>query len=707
MRPGTGFAERGAEDFRAMADDDKPGRGDRPGRDDKPGRDPKDARRDPGSSRGGPQRSSRAAFVWLILFLALASLLLFKNYGPDKVAEFSQSEFESKLAAKQIAKVELTGENGSVMTGEGVFRPAAPPAASAPAEAKPASEAKTPAAPGTGGLEHFRTRVVYGDNLEKLLGASGANVVIKANNSGFWNFILLGILPLVIVIGFIYFFSIRQMRMSGRGAMDFGKSKARMIPPDELNVHFEDIAGADEAKEEIREIVDYLKDPLRFQLVGGQIPKGCLIVGEPGTGKTLIAKAVACEAGVPFFSISGSDFVEMFVGVGASRVRDMFDQARKNTPCLIFIDEIDAVGRSRFSGWGGGHDEREQTLNAMLVEMDGLESRAGVIVLAATNRPDVLDPALLRPGRFDRQVVMDLPDIVGRRQILNVHVKKIKVDASVDLDVVARTTPGFSGADLANLCNEAALLAARHNREAVTQADLEEARDKVSYGRERRSRRITERERKLTAYHEAGHALVALHNPHSTPLHKVTIIPRGRAYLGATFSMPKEDVYTRSKLELEADMEMSMGGRAAEELVIGDVTTGASGDIDHLTRIARLMVCMYGMSDKLGPVKYGNFPDHPYMRYDAAPEDPASPETAREIDLEIRRITSQAMESARKCLTAHRDQLESLAQALLKRETLSIEEINELLGIAPQADDARPETTLRPTEDDGSAERGL
>jgi len=509
------------------------------------------------------------------------------------------------------------------------------------------------------------------------------------------------------VIGFIYFFSIRQMRMSGRGAMDFGKSKARMIPPDELNVHFDDIAGADEAKEEIKEIVDYLKDPLRFQLVGGQIPKGCLIVGEPGTGKTLIAKAVACEAGVPFFSISGSDFVEMFVGVGASRVRDMFDQARKNTPCLIFIDEIDAVGRSRFSGWGGGHDEREQTLNAMLVEMDGLESRAGVIVLAATNRPDVLDPALLRPGRFDRQVVMDLPDIVGRRQILNVHVKKIKVDASVDLDIVARTTPGFSGADLANLCNEAALLAARHNNDAVTQADLEEARDKVSYGRERRSRRITERERKLTAYHEAGHALVALHNPHSTPLHKVTIIPRGRAYLGATFSMPKEDVYTRSKLELEADMEMSMGGRAAEELVIGDVTTGASADIDHLTRIARLMVCMYGMSDKLGPIKYGNFPDHPYMRYDAAPEDPVSPETAREIDLEIRRITSQAMEAARKCLTAYRDQLETLAQALLKRETLSIDEINELLGITPEADEARPETTLRPTEDDGSAERGL
>ncbi|HCH87375.1 MAG TPA: hypothetical protein DFL85_17940, partial [Lentisphaeria bacterium] len=354
------------------------------------------------------------------------------------------------------------------------------------------------------------------------------------------------------------------------------------------------------------------------------------------------------------------------------------------------------------------HDEREQTLNAMLVEMDGLESRTGVIVLAATNRPDVLDPALLRPGRFDRQVVMDLPDIVGRRQILDVHVKKIKTDASVDLDVMARTTPGFSGADLANLCNEAALLAARYNREAVTQADMEEARDKVSYGRERRSRRITDRERKLTAYHEAGHALVALHNRYATPLHKVTIIPRGQAYLGATFSMPKEDAYTRSKLELEADMEMTMGGRAAEEIVIGDITTGASSDINHLSRIARLMVCMYGMSEKLGPIKYGNFPSHPHMRIDMPPEDAVSPETAREIDLEIRRISERAMQSARDCLNTHRDELEKLAQALLERETLSIDEINELLGRKPEPDDTgRPETTLRPTEDDGTAEQGL
>ena len=677
-------------------------------RDDKSGRSPAGGGRSPlGADRRKPQRSSRAAIVWLILFLVLAGLLLFKGYGPARAVEFSQSEFEEKLAAMQIVSVEMTWENGNVMVCEGKFRRqglSSVPVTTTPVQSPRSGDAEIrPNAD-----ETYKTRVVYTDDLARLLQKSGANVVVKPNNSGFWNFILIGVLPLVVVIGFIYFFSMRQMRASGRGAMDFGRSKARMIPPDELNVHFDDIAGADEAKEEIREIVEYLKDPLRFQLVGGQIPKGCLVVGEPGTGKTLIAKAVACEAGVPFFSISGSDFVEMFVGVGASRVRDMFEQARKNTPCLIFIDEIDAVGRSRFSGWGGGHDEREQTLNAMLVEMDGLESRNGVIVLAATNRPDVLDPALLRPGRFDRQVVMDLPDIVGRRQILDVHVKKIKVDSSVNLDVMARTTPGFSGADLANLCNEAALLAARYNREAVTQADMEEARDKVSYGRERRSRRITDRERKLTAYHEAGHALVALHNKYATPLHKVTIIPRGTAYLGATFSMPKEDAYTRSKLELEADMEMTMGGRAAEEIIFGDITTGASGDINQLTHTARLMVCLYGMSDKLGTIKYGNFPAHPHMPFDAQPEERVSPETAREIDLEIRRLSQNALESARDCLTRHRDELEKLAKALLERETLSIDEINVLLGRDPEPDAlGRPEQTLRPTEDDGTAEQGL
>ncbi|MBE6357903.1 MAG: ATP-dependent zinc metalloprotease FtsH [Lentisphaerae bacterium] len=504
---------------------------------------------------------------------------------------------------------------------------------------------------------------------------------IKTDNAGFWNFILASILPVILIIVVIYFISMRQMRMNGRGAMDFGRSKARMIPPNELNVHFSDVAGADEAKEEIMEIVEYLRDPLRFQLVGGRIPKGCLLVGSPGTGKTLMAKAVACEAGVPFFSISGSDFVEMFVGVGASRVRDMFEQARKNMPCLIFIDEIDAVGRSRFSGWGGGHDEREQTLNAMLVEMDGLESSNGVIVLAATNRPDVLDPALLRPGRFDRQVVMDLPDIRGRRQILDVHVKKIKTAPDVDLDVVARATPGFSGAELANLCNEAALLAARRGHEEVIQADMEEARDKVSYGTERRSRKINDRERRVTAFHEAGHTLVALHNEYCVPVHKVTIIPRGQAALGATFMIPKEDTYLRTRRELMADMDMSIGGRVAEEIIFDDISTGASADIQHMTAIARRMVCMFGMSEKLGNVKLGDFTSHPHLRIDGPPPEGISNETEREIDLEVRRLINEATDRTRNILSTHRDQLEKIAEALLEKETLSIAELYDLLGM--------------------------
>ena len=613
----------------------------------------------------GKRPPMRAAIVWLVVLLGLGALMLFRDGSSSRRTDITQSEFEQLLSAKKIESVALTSDSENIFTAEGrMFLENVPE--NAPVKDK------------TG---YFRSRVIYSQRLDALL--TNTRVKVDSNNAGLWNFLLVGILPVVLLIIVIYFFSMRQMRMNGQGAMDFGKSKARMIPPDELNVHFDDIAGADEAKEEIREIVEYLRDPIRFQLVGGKIPKGCLLVGNPGTGKTLMAKAVACEAGVPFFSISGSDFVEMFVGVGASRVRDMFSQARKHTPCLIFIDEIDAVGRSRFSGWGGGHDEREQTLNAMLVEMDGLESRNGVIVLAATNRPDVLDPALLRPGRFDRQVVMDLPDIAGRRKILEVHIKKIRVDDSIDIDVIARTTPGFSGADLANVCNEAALLAARRNREQVCQADLEEARDKVSYGTERRSRKITDRERKLTAYHEAGHALVALHNEHCTPVHKVTIIPRGQAYLGATFTMPKEDVYTKSKLEIEAEMAMCMGGRAAEEIIIGDITTGASADIQHLTALARHMVCIYGMTDIIGPTKVGDFSVHPHLRIDGPTPEQLAPETAREIDLEVRRLVKTALDEARNCLTEHRDELEKLAQALLEKETISIDEIDILLGRKP------------------------
>jgi cell division protease FtsH len=633
------------------------------------------------------RKAPKAAIVWLVILLCLGGLLLFRDSGASRKTDLNQTEFEQSLAAGKIVSAVLVNESDNVFTVEGRIKLNG-------AEAKNAKDS-------TG---YYRSRVIYSERLNNLLGHT--SVKIDSNNSGLWNFLLMGILPVLLIVGVIYFISMRQMRMNGHGAMDFGKSKARMIPPDELNVKFDDIAGSDEAKEEIQEIVEYLRDPIRFQLVGGKIPKGCLLVGNPGTGKTLMAKAVACEAGVPFFSISGSDFVEMFVGVGASRVRDMFSQARKNTPCLIFIDEIDAVGRSRFSGWGGGHDEREQTLNAMLVEMDGLESRNGVIVLAATNRPDVLDPALLRPGRFDRQVVMDLPDIAGRRQILEVHIKKIKAGDNIDLDVIARTTPGFSGADLANICNEAALLAARRGKEEVSQAELEEARDKVSYGTERRSRKITERERVLTAYHEAGHALVALHNEHCTPVHKVTIIPRGQAYLGATFTMPKEDVYTRSKLELEAEMAMCMGGRAAEELTMGDITTGASADIQHLTGIARRMVCMFGMTDIIGPTQVGDFSIHPHLRIDGPTPDQLAPETAREIDLEVRRLVNTALDEARKCLTEHRDELEKLAQALLERETLSIDEIDILLGrkAAPEETpvEETPETATAENSDDST-----
>ena len=610
-----------------------------------------------------PPRRSRAALVWLFIMLLLGMMLLFKSGSANQPEEPNQTTFERYLRENRVDTVNMVADGDNIFRIEGTLK----------------KDKDT-----HGGEQRlYTTRVFMTDKLDEALRDSDAKITVDPDSSGFWNFIFASVLPILIIIGVIYFISMRQMRMNGHGAMDFGKSKARMIPPNELNVHFDDIAGADEAKEEIAEIVEYLRDPLKFQLVGGRIPKGCLLVGNPGTGKTLMAKAVACEAGVPFFSISGSDFVEMFVGVGASRVRDMFEQARKHTPCLIFIDEIDAVGRSRFSGWGGGHDEREQTLNAMLVEMDGLESRNGVIVLAATNRPDVLDPALLRPGRFDRQVVMDLPDIAGRKQILNVHIKKIKTVDTIDLDVIARTTPGFSGADLANLCNEAALLAARRNKEAVTQDELEEARDKVSYGTERRSRKINDRERKLTAYHEAGHTLVALYNEYCVPVHKVTIVPRGQSALGATFMMPKEDTYTKSKLELKAMMAMSLGGRVAEELIFGDITTGAAADIQHLTDIARKMVCQFGMSDKLGPVKMGDFTNHPHMRIDGLPPDGISNETEREIDLEVRSLINEAYENAKSCLSEHRDQLETLSQALLERETLSIAEVNTLLNLTP------------------------
>ncbi len=485
-------------------------------------------------------------------------------------------------------------------------------------------------------------------------------------------------LPFLLIILLLFFLFRHQMKSAGRGAMSFGKSKARLLTMDKNKVTFKNVAGIQEAKEELFEIVDFLRDPRKFQNLGGNIPKGVLMVGPPGTGKTLLARAIAGEADVPFFSISGSDFVEMFVGVGASRVRDMFEQGKKNAPCLIFIDEIDAVGRHRGHGMGGGHDEREQTLNQLLVEMDGFDTQEGVIIIAATNRPDVLDPALLRPGRFDRQVTVSLPDVNGREEILRVHVKKIKLASGVDLAVIARGTPGFSGAELANLINESALLAARKGQAAVTLADMEEARDKVRWGRERRSLAMSDKERVGTAWHEAGHAYLNMVLPHTHPLHKVTIIPRG-PYLGATMFLPDGDKYSTQKKEALSNLIITMGGRIAEAFHSDDVSNGASGDIRQATSLARHMVCEWGMSDKLGMVEYGEGDNPVFLARDMSKSRNYSEDTARLIDTEIKRFIDEAYETAEKILTENRDKVELIAKALLEYETLDAEHLRDLI----------------------------
>ena len=624
------------------------------------------------NSTPGTKKPPFAFFVWLIIIIVVATLFIFRFSDSTSVKQWDQAEFERNIAKKIVLSADLTPQGEDIYDVDGKFK-----LSKAEIEALERTQGKDVSKYGK-----YRTRIVWSKQLSELMQQNVNKVTIHKRDN--WWSLVLTMLPVILIIVVIYVLFSRQIKMAGRGAMQFGKSRARMIMPEELHTTFDDVAGADEAKEEIQEIVEFLKDPLKFQMLGGKIPKGALLTGAPGTGKTLLAKAVACEAGVPFFSISGSDFVEMFVGVGASRVRDMFEQARRNSPCLIFIDEIDAVGRSRFSGMGGGHDEREQTLNAMLVEMDGLEAaNAGVIVLAATNRPDVLDPALLRPGRFDRQVVLDLPDIRGRKKIIEIHISRIKIDKSVDIDVLARSTPGFSGADLANMCNEAALLAARYNREAATQNDLEEARDKVRWGRERKSRRITPREKKLTAYHEAGHALATLHCEFSTPLHKVTIIPRGQA-LGMTMMMPDEDVYTRSRKELMDEMVVLLAGRVAEQMIFDDMNSGAANDIERATKIARMMVCTFGMNDSIGPIHYGDRHEHVHVRIDAQPADSYSQETAREIDIEVKALVKDALNRCQQLLNKYRYQLEKLAQELLDKETLTVEEVYKLLDMEPR-----------------------
>jgi cell division protease FtsH len=510
--------------------------------------------------------------------------------------------------------------------------------------------------------------------------------VKEVRSSGDWVLMLMNLAPLLVLVA-LFFFFMRQMQAGGNKALSFGKSRARLLSAQQKKATFKDVAGTDEAKEELQEIIEFLKDPQKFQKLGGRIPKGVLLVGPPGTGKTLLARAIAGEANVPFFSISGSDFVEMFVGVGASRVRDLFEQGKKNAPCIIFIDEIDAVGRHRGAGLGGGHDEREQTLNALLVEMDGFESNEGVILIAATNRPDVLDPALLRPGRFDRRVVVARPDVKGREEILRVHTRKVPLADDVDLSVIARGSPGFSGADLANLVNEAALWAARQNRKTVMMADFETSKDKVLMGVERKSMILSDEEKKNTAYHEAGHALVAAMTPGADPLHKVTIIPRGMA-LGVTMQLPIDDKHTYTREYLEAMLAVLMGGRTAEELFLGHLTTGAGNDIERATEVARNMVCEWGMS-ALGPLAFGKKEEAIFLGREIAQHRDYSEDTAIQIDREVKKIVGQAYDRAKCLLETNRETLERIAQALLEREVLDANEVKMLIEGKPLAEKPR------------------
>jgi cell division protease FtsH len=536
-----------------------------------------------------------------------------------------------------------------------------------------------------------------------------SNVQVKAEpqeDAPWYMTVLISWFPMLLLIG-VWIFFMRQMQGGGGKAMSFGRSRAKLVTQEETKVTFADVAGVDEAKEELQEIVDFLSNPKKFTRLGGRIPKGVLLVGGPGTGKTLLARAVAGEAGVPFFSISGSDFVEMFVGVGAARVRDLFIQGKKNAPCLIFIDEIDAVGRQRGAGLGGGHDEREQTLNAMLVEMDGFESNEGVILIAATNRPDVLDPALLRPGRFDRQVVVPNPDLRGRKRILEVHTRKTPLSGEVDLEVLARGTPGFTGADLENLVNEAALHAAKLSQDKVTMIDFEEAKDKVMMGKERRSMILSDEEKKTTAYHEAGHTLVAQFLPGTDPIHKVSIIPRGRA-LGVTMQLPVDDRHTYSKTFLQNNLAVLFGGRAAEEIVFNSITTGAGNDIERATAMARRMVCEWGMSEEFGPMALGKKDDEVFLGRDMAHIKDYSDETAKLIDLEVKRILGDAYNRANTILQENLELLHSLSLALIDRETLTGEEVRMIINgetLAPAQNGTKPAPAPAPADD--TAEEGF
>ena len=600
--------------------------------------------------------TAKNVFLWVVIVVAVVVLWNFLNsFKSANVEEITYSEFNQLV---QNDALRSSRGNPVVITGnqvEGTFEE-------------------------SGNDRKFEVLIPGGaeQDIANLLIEKGMAVEIRKDDQGGWIYMLLtSWFPIILFVAF-WIFLMRQMQSGGNKALSFGKSRARLSTNQQKKVTFKDVAGIEEAKEELQEIVEFLKEPQKFQKLGGRIPKGVLLMGPPGTGKTLLARAIAGEANVPFFSISGSDFVEMFVGVGASRVRDLFEQGKKNAPCIIFIDEIDAVGRHRGAGLGGGHDEREQTLNQLLVEMDGFESNEGVILIAATNRPDVLDPALLRPGRFDRQVIVTLPDIKGREGILRVHVRKIPLSDNVDVPVLARGTPGFSGAQLANMVNEAALIAARRDRKAVSMVDFEEAKDKVLMGKERRSMVMNEKEKRNTAYHEAGHALVAYFLPESDPLHKVTIIPRGRA-LGVTMQLPEEDKYNYTREYMEASITILLAGRIAEEMFLDSMTTGASNDLERVTELSRRMVCEWGMSSELGPLTFGKREEQIFLGREISRQQDYSEDTALKIDQEVKRIVVKGYDRAKSILEQNRDRLKRLAEALLEYESLEFLEIDQIM----------------------------
>jgi len=619
--------------------------------------------------------------IWLvILFMLMGLFQVFQSSQRSvSVSDKSYTQFVSDVDAGKVSSVTITDNIVSGTLSDGT---------------------------------RFETVIPQGADIVPRLEQRGVSITARAaEGSPFWSILLSSWLPFIVIIG-VWFFFIRQMQGGGRGgAMGFGKSRAKLLTETQGKVTFEDVAGVDEAKQDLEEIVEFLRDPGKFQRLGGRIPRGVLLVGPPGTGKTLLARSVAGEANVPFFTISGSDFVEMFVGVGASRVRDMFEQAKKNAPCIIFIDEIDAVGRHRGAGLGGGNDEREQTLNQLLVEMDGFEANEGIILIAATNRPDVLDPALLRPGRFDRQVVVPNPDVTGRERILKVHVRKVPLAPDVDLKVLARGTPGFSGADLMNLVNEGALLAARRNKRFVTMAEFEDAKDKLMMGAERRTLAISEEEKKLTAYHEAGHALLAIKMEGSDPIHKATIIPRGRA-LGMVMRLPEKDQVSLTRQKCYADLAVAMGGRVAEEEIFGydKVTSGASADIKMATGLARAMATEFGMSDKLGPLLYGDNQDELFLgRSMMQRSTHLSDETQQLVDAEVKRFVEEGYQTAQRVIRENIDDLHTIAKALIEYETLSGDEIRGLMdGHSPfrESDsDATPKSTGVPSAGKSSRKR--